>query len=335
MKMMEGRRGASCARLNAELLGACGFTLGNGKPLDSIVRPTKFVSLLWRHGLLYEGEPVEMRVVVTGDRGVGDHVEGLHGVWGKEVSSGVRAVRKAYTSEAAPGSSLVLVPQQVPDASLEKLGGIPTQIGANRPSWLGVHLAFIFGHQSVYTIAIPKLEASALARPLAPYPGKLDRITALKKHLLFSRPVIYMIRYYRNRSMDRFDGLPSQLALNMLQPSSTPDYDTAVLYNCVVTRSVDGSAEACITPLKNQNPRALASRHVRRVNWLLAKHVLLSGYHPNTVFACELWTHRQDDRTVLYLNNNSGTYKPEVNRLEAIAAELEVLFGIPVVTSTL
>ena len=334
MKNLSGQRSASCARLNAKMLHQAGFTFGNGKSLHAFVRPTKFVSLIWRHGLKYQDQELDLRAVVTDGLGIGDHIEGIRqdSVWGREARSVSRMIRKQYAKTKQHPPLPAFPEREVVPIDPERWSSRSTTVGMNRPRWLGVKLAFMFGQQPVYTVKLDDINnVDDLQEPLEAYPGKLDTVTKIKRYVLFSRPVISMIGHFRAKSMDYYDNVPARAALEMLNLSASADYDTAVLYNCVVTLNEDNSAEARITPLKNQDPRSQNDKAVKRVNWILAKHVLISGYHPKTIYACELWCYRnQNGQLVLCYNTNSGTYKPEAERGEALESYLENLFGIPV-----
>ena len=332
MSRHSGERGPSCARLNAEVLADAGFTLGNGASLRRTIRPSKYASLLWQYGIAYHGTLVDVRIVLTGDKGVGDH---LKGAWLKEMSAPQRMIKKIFM-RGHEGAMVPTFPERemlALDAS--RWHGRVTTIGVNRPSRLGVNLTFLFGQQPIYVVTLDGLEqVAALREPLEPFPGTLDRVTKLKKHVLFSPLIIRLIRRSRHASMDYFHGVRAGAAVDMLTPSDGPDHDTAAIYNCVVMRNDDGSAEARITSLKNQDMASKQSRIIKMVNWVLAKHVLISGYDPQTIYACEVWCYkRHDGRVVLCLNNNSGTYRPDVDRLRAIAAYLETYLDVPVEVS--
>ncbi len=68
---------------------------------------------------------------------------------------------------------------------------------------------------------------------------------------------------------------------------------------------------------------ARISIRVRIIDWILSKHVLMSGYHPAVLFAGEIW---KDEHGVIHINRNSGTYQPSVEQLEKAAAFLRVVF---------
>lgn len=333
MHKFAGQRGPSCARLNAEVLADAGFTLGNGKSLKVAVRPSKYASLLWQHGISYRGTSVDARIVLASEKGVGDH---LRGTWLKEASSPARTVRKLYAAGSSHAPAPVFAPHDATTVSAPNWHGTKTTVGVNRPSRLGVNLSYLIGQQPIYTVELPGIDAcQALGRPMQPFPGTLDRLTKLKKNVLFSRPVIGTIRHFRNRSADYFHNIPASAAIDMLTYSRSAAYDSAVLYNCVVTKTSGSNAEARITPLRNDEVSGRSNKFVKTVNWILAKHVLISGYDPGTLYACELWSYERDGQRVLCINDNSGTYKPTAAQMQAFAAYLSQLSGSEVETHTI
>lgn len=345
MKNLSGIKAASCAKLNAILLQNAGFTFGNGKSLTGFVRPNKFASLLWRHGLKYRGQDLEMRLVMTDDRSIFEHIEGLgeDSVYGRELRSGSRFIQKLYAEGQGHVPAPVFPDREVDPFDASRWYGPPTKIGINRPRWLGVKFAFLTGHQAVYDVVLPEIDqVDELAEPLKPYQNEdgtreLDFQTKVKKNVLFNKPVIGTIRHFRHKSTDWYDGIPAQAAVEMLTHSESADKSTAALYNYVVIRNADGTANARFTTLRNQGQRQVKNSFLQKllkiIAWILAKHVLVTGYDPNTVIAGEMWCYRDENgELVLCANTESGTYQPKTERLQAFAAYLEKLFGVKVRT---
>jgi hypothetical protein len=222
--------------------------------------------------------------------------------------------------------------RDVAELDAERWRSPAVDVVMSRPSWFGAKLAFLWGQHPMYTIEIDGVPEE-LRIPLPAFPGKLDWSTSFKKNVLFTPFVIGVIRYFLMRASDRYEDLPALAALEMLTPSQGQEHDAAMLYNCVVTLAGDNRTEVRITSLKNRDPSSRRSQWVRMVNWLMAKHVLVSGYDPNTVYACELWTYsEQSGEVVLCVNRNSGTYKPDAVRMEAFAEHLRKVFGVRVRT---
>lgn len=162
---------------------------------------------------------------------------------------------------------------------------------------------------------------ASLSEPLRPFPGKLNRVTKLKKYVLFSKPMVYLIRSHIMAEVDYYDGQPARKVIDMLQPSESPDVETAFKYNLVLT-----GTQVFLTRLENRN-----GRDWQKINWILAKHVLISGYDPDVRFSGEVWRHSNEHGvTTLYLNGDSGTYKPDDARLEPAVQYAASTFGLPV-----
>lgn len=62
---------------------------------------------------------------------------------------------------------------------------------------------------------------------------------------------------------------------------------------------------------------ARISIRARIIDWILSKHVLMSGYHPAVRFAGEIW---KDEHGVIHINRNSGTYNRRLEQLQSAAA---------------
>ncbi|CAF0837666.1 unnamed protein product [Didymodactylos carnosus] len=56
---------------------------------------------------------------------------------------------------------------------------------------------------------------------------------------------------------------------------------------------------------------------IKFVDWLLSKHVLMSGYDDDVRFAGEIWMEHRNEGLVLHVSNNSGTYLPTDEQLTA------------------
>lgn len=326
MAKYTGKSSVSCAYLNTLMLSAAGFTLGNGRSLRSIVRPTKMASLIWRFGLLYNGQPVDLRVVVTGEGGVGDH---FVDVWHKEVLSSCRLVAKkcGSTERARPPR---FEARQVSELDASRWSSTPVDVAMSRPSWFGVKAAFIFGQHPVYSVEIGKLP-DELQASMRPYSGRLSLASRAKKATIMSPDNVGSLRRTRYAGEDVYFGLPAKAVLEMLTPSQGPEHATAMIYNCVVTMDKAGNGTIRITSLKNGDPRSKKSRIARFLNWYMAKHLLIAGYKARVAYACELWTY--DDPTygtVLCINRESGTYKPLPDRMQTFARFISQKFGVTV-----
>jgi hypothetical protein len=95
---------------------------------------------------------------------------------------------------------------------------------------------------------------------------------------------------------------------------------------------LDDTYEIRLSPLKNVDPLSKDSSLRRVSNWILAKHVVATGYDARTVYAGEAWMDRTaDGELVMCLNDNSGTYRPTVEQLHTMG-KLVAGLGLPVRT---
>lgn len=322
MENQKGRRTASCANANARVLTSAGFTSG-GKSLQRVYRPSRLSALIWENGLEYKGKKVSVRILYAG-RAAGDH---FLSVWRKEFTSFCRSIKKKFIRHDHPtGTAPQFEERQLTGMSDERWKNSKefATVGISRPSWCGVWLGFLLGQRPIFSTEtdVP-IEASVLQDALPAFPGELDSVTKLKRYILFSRPVVWLIRRHLIRSIDQYTDVPRQSIVEMLRRSDGPSHKEAFLYNIVVTGS-----GISIARLENRN-----GRDRKIVNWLMAKHVLISGYNKDVRFAGEIWCCKLDGEFVIFLNRNSGTYKPTEERLVAMTDYLSNVFGAKVVIS--
>jgi len=315
------KRGPSCAHANAQVLDAAGFTSG-GRRLVHIYRPSKLAGVIWSNGLELNGKPVDLRVVQTGAR-VSDH---FLSVWRKEFTSVFRSVSKKFHKTDHMPAPLLELSLQSDLSSAKWQGEKRMAVGISRPSYVGAHLSFVLGEHIIYhTWPSNVLDAPELSTPLKSFPGKLNKVTKLKKYLLFSRPSIWFIRRHLAATTERYEAIPSGVIVDMLRISETsdPKHEATFKYNLVMT-----SDEIRITTLENRN-----KRDISKLNWILSKHVLVSGYHPDVRYACEIWRCLDENgESVIYLNSDSGTYKPGPERKAPAADFISKTYNVRVVT---
>lgn len=61
----------------------------------------------------------------------------------------------------------------------------------------------------------------------------------------------------------------------------------------------------------------------RIADWILTKHVLISNYNKSVRFAWEVW---KDKDGVIWVNNNSWTYRPNIKQLDKFIDYLRQIF---------
>jgi hypothetical protein len=321
MALVVGKRTASCANATGRVLTIAGFTC-NGRALKHKLRPMTLAKAIWDGGLEYHGNPIEMRVIRTSAETVSDH---FVAVLRKESTSMFRVAKKFVKTSKKTGKVPVVQPRLLEPATtraaheashLELRVGRPTKLAAMlRVRW-GGHPIFEAKLDS-RIVDVNGPDFSDLCTPLQAYPGKLDAVSKIKRYVLFSKPVIKTIRYQMAVEMDSLGRLPGPTMVDMFQVGTD---DKPFLYNVVITAT---SARMC--RLENRT-----AKDMHKANWVLAKHVLLSGYDPDVRYAGEIWVHSTPGGRTLRINNNSGTYKPSLLQADAAARFLHQLTGVPV-----
>lgn len=337
LKAMESRTGirtATCAHATARALTIAGFTLGQGREMSNVYRPSHLASLIWRFGLQHDGQPVTFRIVNTSKLEVRDH---LVGVWTKEFASPIRLVTKVFHGKKPLPDHVSAQYQNVKVRKDDTWKGRPVSVKMSRPNIFGTFLTLLWGRHVEFRVSVAGLKVHPdLSTPMVAFPGQLNLVSKIKKYILFSRPVVALINNIKNYSFDRYDGIPVDAAIEMLSPTtSTADGSASterILWNFAIIKCGD-TYDFRLSPLKNQDPRSQNSKLRKASNWILAKHVVATGYNEHTVFAGEGWVECDEatNRLTLFINNNSGTYKPTAEHLES-AGKLIAGFGIQVKT---
>ena len=311
---ISGRRSISCAHEVAYALAEAGFSTPCGS-LQMIVRPSELTWLLWEYGLHHRGRKVQVRIITTSDT----PNEHINDVRRKEITSPGRLITKIVRkphSLAAPVVPLDETPQAAQTPS-----GMPVTLGIARPSAAGVKLGVVLGEQPIYSLELPDAVRNTfeeeLQKPQQAYPGKLDRQTKVKRYVLFSKPVIRSIRAMLNSELETYPDTRAGAIIDMLRVS-TRDRDEAFLYNYVLT-----GTHIWVKRLENGT-----TRDVEAAQWVMAKHVLLSGYSPDVRLAGEMWAYQDETgQKIIRINGNSGTYKPANERIAPAATLCEQLLG--------
>lgn len=323
MRAQSGKRSITCARANARVLDAAGFTSG-GKSIGHLVRPMALARKIWENGLEFRGEPVDLRVIRTGGRSLTDH---FAAVVKKESTSLGRLAKKQinklkrHKGDKAPvleARELALAYPVVGDTSplAELLVGRPSRLGAAMAAKIGDHPIFeAVPDKALVDPNSPSFES--LNEPLRAYPGKLDLPTKAKRYLLFAPGPVNFIRRQLAQEMQSVGIHSGTQLMNMLRVSGD---DKPFLYNAIVT-----STSLRMSRLENRT-----AKDSRKANWILAKHVLIAGYDPDVRFAGEVWVEDGPNGRVVHVNNNSGTYKPSAAQTRAAAKFMAEGLGVPV-----
>lgn len=315
----EGTFSVTCLNATVGILSSIGFKL-DGANLADYKFPHAFLHDVLRNGLKPQlnGRTVEFSIVKTTRMSLSEYYDSIVAA---TASTPIRHLNRAIDTEGAKAERKK-ISEHITKENEEKLAKLQSSFGDTGPTFtvlvsetssLGEFFRSVWGTHVIYKVQLTDYpEFIAKLNELLPTTLKefdrpeLDLATRIKKNLLFCESVVDMIRSHMTKSFDKHEGFTQYNLVNMLAPEVDGDERK---YNFVVT----------------SKEMILISNSVCYgfVDWILSKHVLISGYSHDVRFAGEMW---KDENNTIYLNNNSGTYRPTTEQLEKVVQLAHVLF---------
>lgn len=304
MLQQSNSRHVSCAYANACVLDSAGFTCG-GTNLNNHFGARSLFQQIFENGLEYRGEPLDLDFIRTTRLTLEEHFSEVRK---KEITSLGRTCKKVV-KECLPSNNHTRAPlleaKYVPmkPTVIGHCGSL-TRLEISHPGFFGATVRKFIGSHTLFKLIPDKEQANVnfyLPQTIPAFAMKNPSfITRIKKYLLFSRSVVLTIRNQMASSWDDHGYFsPGPLASMMSINTKNEPHP----YNIVMTGDF-------IIGMHN-------SPGLKVVDWILSKHVLISGYDDDVRFAGEAWMEHQDNGLVLHLSNNSGTYQPTDKQLTA------------------
>lgn len=317
----------TCVNAILNVMESAGFTHVDGKPLSDRYMPYALMHHFMHGGIQFQGKTVEFDVVRTtseslqrfatqvvkaeamtfcrhadrafagkakGNKALGYLYKGVHAPFGW--FKGKSAKRPLSPEPVAPA-----MPKGVDYAT-------DLNIRVAQTSMLVAFLRQFWGPHALFEATQTRVRpADYLPGVLKEFPQpKPSFVTRVKKRVLFSKTVIAGIR--RLMAADYITlGNRSESDINDMVRTDSAKVRNR--YNIVITD------DAII--LARINVKA------KIVDWILSKHVLISGYNPFVRFAGECW---KDEHGVWHLNRESGTYQPSLEQLRQALAYIRAVF---------
>jgi hypothetical protein len=205
------------------------------------------------------------------------------------------------------------------DNGSEKQGSappLPTQVEyksdlqthASRTARAAIPMRLFWGPHTLFELRQNRVDVNQyLPENLKAFPQENPSLeTQLKKAILFSRPVIWGVR---KMLCPEFQPVGTRSEADIYDSLRTHTEKRPERYNIVITGD-----KITISRLRVRHPI---------VDWVLSKHVLISGYHPDVRFAGELW---KDLSGTLFVSRNSGTYRPSDEQLMRATQFVQAVF---------
>ncbi len=343
---LQGTRRITCSSAACEVLHNAGFSAGNGASLYQEPKRKKLIPrgndwpfLLLRtiskHGLKHEDSDVKTDFIKVSP----GFVERIFtGNFLATVKTPLRHGQRAFNNLKGkiPGLSyflakkdnklsVVAVDFEQKTRSNVRLPEVQSDrsydFTITAPSRVGYFLRLFWGEHSIIELTYHE---NSIVKPtdylegvLKEYPdlvpghmhyeeNRKSRLVTALKRTAFNPTTIRSFHRLMSKSRQEFKG-ERQKDIYDLLPLSTPEAPAKM--NIVVT-------EDSVKVMHMKGYKAWA-------DWFLTKHVLISNYSDKVLFAGEIW---KDVDGNVYVNSNSGTYKPSAKQLAQAIRLLEDTF---------
>jgi hypothetical protein len=338
MQHFHGNKYWTCVNACMRVMERAGFKSGS-RPLHKRYWPYSLFTSLVNDGLTFDGKPIEYDVIRT----TPDRIERYAlRIIGAEVTTFCRHSQRNMEAKAKAGSKFSKFMLGVTGLPARLVGGggkrkanrntapvapaLPDDVEYLREidmkvssaSTAGAIMRLFWGAHNLFEGSQTRVDVEKFQpTPLKPFPqAKPNLATRAKKAVLFSRPVIWLMRKILVPRYVAVQGLRSeQDVYNMLRTHSEQQPNK---YNLVVLkqRMPDGKIITTII-------LARITSGAKLLDWILSKHVLMAAYSAYTFFAGEIW---KDEQGVVHYNRNSGTFQPSAEQAEAMGGFFQEVF---------
>ena len=330
MQHFHGNKYWTCVNACMRVMQRAGFKSGK-RPLDARYWPYSLFTSLVNDGLTYDGKPVEFDVIRT----TPDRIERYAlRIIGAEVTTFCRHSQRNLEVKAKTGSVRAKFMLGVMGLPARLVGGGGKR-KANRntapvappladninyvreidmqvsdASKLGAIMRLFWGAHNLFEGSQTRVDVEKYQNvPLKAFPqAKPNLATRAKKAVLFSRPVIWLMRKVLVPRYVEVQGPRSERDIyNALRTHSEGNPNK---YNLVVLKKRNKTGQMVTTIIV-----ARITGGAKLLDWILSKHVLMAAYSAFTFFAGEIW---KDENGVIHFNRNSGTFQPSAEQAAAM-----------------
>lgn len=181
-------------------------------------------------------------------------------------------------------------------------------ISLSKASKTGIILRMLWGAHTLFQARQSRVNIDHyLPDVLPPFPQeKPSLLTRIKKRVLISEPVVWLIRQILAPGFVKVGEKSEQEIYDMLVTHSDV---LPMKYNIVMTSKTTTIAQTSVA--------------VKVIDWLLSKHVIVSGYSHDDRFAGEVW---KDIDGIIHLNPNSCTFQPSMEQLIQAGHYMKAIF---------
>jgi hypothetical protein len=300
-----GDKFRTCVNACCTVLHSAGVSIP-GRNIKDFTFPVDLLQAVLQRGLLFNQQRLDYQIIKTSPKSVERYALGIVKA---ELATFRRHCKRALDSqlkkmgfevEVKRGSSGVATTRSpiAPPAPTGAADISDILLSASRTASIALPLRFLWGAHTLFETRQTRISADdLLPERLQAFPqSNPTLLTRIKSTILFSRPVVSTIRTYMCPSFEEV-GLRSEA--DIYEMFRTHSEERPEKYNLVIT----GDAMT-ISRIKVEFPV---------VDWVLSKHVLVSGYNHDVRFAGEIW---KDAAGIIRVSRNSGTYRPTAEQLK-------------------
>ncbi len=337
MEKYSNKKFPTCVKGNMHVLGYAGFTTA-GESLSGISMPHTLMTRILRCGLMLNGKDVDFVVIRTTRLVIQDYW------WSVFCAEGLTPYRHLVKNTPLRNLSVFKKTRSNLEYKAAVAPALPIfgvnyandfTIKVSQPILFGRILRQVWGPHALFEACAGRISIdNYFTKALRPFPQKNPTLlTQIKKKILFSTFTIWCIRFLMGANRGVQIGIVNER--NIYDRLRTHSPAQPNIYNMVVVRVPPKYGE------HNPTTRIILARvtvRSRIVDWVLSKHVLMSGYlwaplndsqtpdlkKPFPVWAGEVW---KDAEGVLNLCGNSGTYMPTGLQDQAALMFLQNLFA--------
>ncbi|GAB4230974.1 MAG: hypothetical protein Tsb0021_09180 [Chlamydiales bacterium] len=332
-KNLEGRKDITCVNTNCRVLKDAGFSI-EGAAMEDVFFPTTFMEhLLYRNVFYTDSQGVKHKVhfdiLNTTKQDIESYLERVDtAVVGTRLRHKRRNADTEENQRIRGEAAKVLIAEEKNRLQQMAVNSIKDddlgrrKITVSVPSYLGNAIARIWGRHTMYEVDLSdKKEEIAQAfeelaaqrneeSTLRPFPQENPSLgTRLKRDFFFTRPVIRFLRRNMKGNEDTVH-LQTQDLFNHLKSTDGDHLNYVLLKDKIVLARVKANG--------NSN-----EAHRKTADWALSKHALLAN-REEVYCSGEMWYDKNKDRFMV--NDDSGTYKPSLERTQLVARLANTFF---------
>lgn len=310
-KEHEWEKSRTCVNANAVVLNGAGITLWNWEPIDNVQLPITMFDNIDKHGLQMDWEPIEIETVKTTKKYLEEQVwETRKAVWFTLYRHAERLLKwtNKKRSKTTSKNKIDKKESKYINMKSEDFHKKDFDLEVSNVSKISVRLRLLWGPHTIFTLKQNRVNIDDyLNNNLTPYPDNNPSFfTKVKKNILFNNSVVGFINWFMQKGTSNYSGKSESDFYNMFETTCEENNNK---YNIVVS-----SSWIMVAKIKVKN---------KVVDWLLSKHVLVSNYNEDVRFAWEAW---KDEDWVIWVNNDSWTYKPSSESLNSFIKYINEIF---------